>query len=234
MNHHKTIYRSQAEQYEELVSRQPDLDLELAEIRPADGLDVVDLGAGTGRLSRYLASGSASYIATDLSQSMLDVLAAKAAAGGYGQRIRTVVADHRELPLPDASADLVVSGWSIGYIASSKEPSWEAGLETVMAQLRRILRPDGTVVILETLGTGVDEPVRLDFLAPYFERLERRYGFAHRTVRMDYPFPSVEEAARVCGFFFGDWLAERICSRGWSVVPEHCGIWWKHDFGQLG
>ncbi|GBF77872.1 SAM-dependent methyltransferase [Paenibacillus sp. 598K] len=230
MSNHEAIYRSQAEQYEYMVGRQPELDEVIKSIRPATGLDVVDLGAGTGRMSRYLASEAASYTATDLSAAMLEVLQRKAEAGGYGARVRTVVADHRELPLADDSADLVVSGWSIGYLASAKQPEWQDNLARVMTEARRILRPGGTMIIFETLGTGVDEAVRLDFLVPYYEQLETHYRFEHQAIRMDYPFESVEEAAQACGFFFGDWLAERIIGRGWSVVPEHAGVWWRHDF----
>ncbi|WP_020616295.1 class I SAM-dependent methyltransferase [Paenibacillus daejeonensis] len=229
MSNHDEIYRNEAGQYDAMVARQPQLDQVLAGIRGINGLDVVDLGAGTGRLSRYLASASSSYTATDLSPAMLEVLAAKAAADGYGARIKTVVADHRELPLPDASADLVVSGWSLGYLMNAELPEWQDNLDQVLAEIQRILRPGGSVIILETLGTGVLEPVRLDFLAPYYEALETRFGFSHQAIRLDYTFDRVAEAEQACGFFFGDWLAERIVHHQWSVVPEYCGIWWKHD-----
>ncbi len=53
------IYARHGERYERLVSREDhegNILAAIREIRPADGLDVVDLGAGTGRLSCLLES----------------------------------------------------------------------------------------------------------------------------------------------------------------------------------
>ncbi len=58
-----------------------------------------------------------SVVAFDLSQEMLDVNARKLAAlSPDGSCWSTQVADHRCLPSADRSADLVLSGWSIGYL----------------------------------------------------------------------------------------------------------------------
>ena len=35
------------------------------------------------------------------------------------------VADNREIPVPDNCADLVISGWSIGYFATWKNTDWK-------------------------------------------------------------------------------------------------------------
>ena len=54
---HEGIYRQEALQYHELISKQPELAGVIEGIRPFAGLDIVDLGAGTGRLSEILAPG---------------------------------------------------------------------------------------------------------------------------------------------------------------------------------
>lgn len=52
MANHDEIYRSQAEAYEDMIGRQPDLSGTVRQIRDYRGLDVLDLGAGSGRLFR--------------------------------------------------------------------------------------------------------------------------------------------------------------------------------------
>ena len=58
MPNQEQIYQTEAEQYEALVSRedyQGNIMRALEEIINVDGLDVLDLGAGTGRLAGLLA-----------------------------------------------------------------------------------------------------------------------------------------------------------------------------------
>ena len=74
------IYNQHADQYELLVSRedyQRNIPQALNRIRPLDGLDVIELGAGTGRLTCMLAPVPKSIQAFDASQHMLDVAASK-------------------------------------------------------------------------------------------------------------------------------------------------------------
>ncbi len=55
MPDHKAIYAAEGQRYQELISKQPDLSAYINEIRPFSGLDIVDLGAGTGRFTTFLA-----------------------------------------------------------------------------------------------------------------------------------------------------------------------------------
>lgn len=79
MPNHEEIYRQQAEKYERMISRQPNVVPWIEEIRPVQGLDVLDLGAGTGRISVRLADKAGSLVSTDKSEAMLKVLKKKAA-----------------------------------------------------------------------------------------------------------------------------------------------------------
>jgi len=234
MPEHEEIYALHADSYERMVAMQPKLGGELASIRDYRGLDVVDLGAGTGRLSAELARDARTLTALDRSPAMLAVLENRLSGMAGACEWRALTADHRSLPLPDSSADLAVSGWSIGYVANTDQPDWRSSLEKVLSEIDRVLRDDGTAILFETLGTGVTEPVRYAFLQPYFAYLEREAGFSHRCIPMDYTFASVEEAADRCGFFFGGGMAERIRSNGWRTVPEFAGVWWKHKRPQRG
>lgn len=212
-----------------MISRQPDLAACIREIRSWDGLDVLDVGAGSGRLSTFLAEDARSLICTDNSGAMLELLDRKLSGLYSARNWRTAEADHRSLPVADSSVDLVVAGWTIGYLANSDEPDWAYNLERAMGELTRVLKPGGTIIILETLGTGCETPQAPAFLTGYYSLLEQRYGFSHRWIRTDYEFASVEEARARMEFFFGEGLASLIEEKQWHVVPECAGIWWKHN-----
>ncbi len=97
---------------------------------PLVGLDVVDLGCGTGRwleVSRDL--GARSLLGVDLSPEMLSYARTK-----LRDSVRFVCADYRNVPIPRGSADVVFSNFVLSYIE-------EAGhfLEFV----RKLLRPGG-------------------------------------------------------------------------------------------
>lgn len=228
MPDHKEVYLSKAKAYEEMVSRQPDLSKIISSIRPWGGLDVLDLGAGSGRLSTVIAPSAKSLICTDASASMLALLDEKLLRMSIPRNWRSIVADHRELPIPDASMDLIVSGWSICYITNSTVPDAQGQLENVMSELGRVLRPGGTIIIFETMGTGTETPSPPGFLINYYTRLQDIYGFKHRWIRMDYSFDSVEEAVKHTSFFFEPDLADKIRTNQWATLPECAGIWWKH------
>ena len=139
---HPEIYRSQAEQYEALVSRedyQGNILHSIQSILPLEGIDVVELGAGTGRLTCLLAPLVKSIQAFDISEHMLDVASVKLAASGLHNWC-TKVSDHRQIPLPDGVADLVISGWSVCYIVVDNPETWWAELSKVMRELRRLLQ----------------------------------------------------------------------------------------------
>jgi ubiquinone/menaquinone biosynthesis C-methylase UbiE len=78
MPNHDEIYEKEAEQYELLISREDyngNIGKAVNQIRSMNGLDIVDLGAGTGKLSCMLAPVAKSVTVLDASQAMLNVTA---------------------------------------------------------------------------------------------------------------------------------------------------------------
>lgn len=230
MPDHDHIYRNEAEQYEEMISREDvgqNIFQAIRRIVPELGkVEALDMGAGTGRLTRMIAPHVKSILATDVSQAMLNETIEKLETLGL-TNWRTQVADNRSLPLPDHSVDLVTAGWTICYLTSTNAPNWEANLEKIMGEMTRVLRPSGTAIILENFGTGVDHPHPPDFLTGYYHLLESRFGFSHDYVRTDFQFESAEEAERIIRFFFDGRLADRVASERLRVVPGCTGVWWK-------
>ncbi|WP_429845374.1 class I SAM-dependent methyltransferase [Brevibacillus sp. FIR094] len=224
MPNHEQIYKNQAEQYDLMISRQPSLLAVIEEITPIKGQDVIDLGAGSGRLTSVLAPHAKSILALDASAAMLEVSAQQLTQAGLSNE--TNVADHRELPADDNSADVIVAGWTVCYLTSSEVPNNELHLEKIMQEMKRVLRPGGTIVIMETMGTGYETPHPPEFLTQYYSLLENKYGFSHKWIRLDYQFKDIEEAEQLSRFFFGDELGDRVAREKLVTLPECAGVWW--------
>ena len=225
---HKAIYQARAESYDRLISRedyQQNITHALNRIRLTAGLDVAELGAGTGRLTRLLSPVVRSIVAFDISQAMLTVARRSLAPTGHSNWSLTM-ADNRSLPLRDRSVDLAISGWSICYLVSWGGAEWQGAVDQSLREMERVLRPGGTAVILETQGTGFEKPHPPGVLIPYFEYLEDR-GFSFTWIRTDYRFNSLDEAIELVDFFFGKELAMQIKSSGQLILPECTGIWWR-------
>jgi len=224
----RKIYQSEGDRYEALISRedhQGNIRRAMDEIINVDGLDVLDLGAGTGRLTLLLAPHAKSIRAFDLSSEMLRVCRERLIASGLSNW-QVEVADHRQLPVPDQSADLVASGWSVSYLAVWNQETGQSELDTWLSEMKRVLRKDGTIILFESLGTGNAEPIRLEHVESTYQWLDA-HGFANKWIRTDYQFVSVEEAADLAGSFFGAEMAERIRENGLVILPECTGVWWR-------
>lgn len=224
----RKIYQSEGERYEALISRedyQQNIPRAIEEIINVDGLDVVDLGAGTGRLTLMLAPRVKSIRAFDLSAEMLRVCRERLLGSGLSNW-HVDVADHRQLPVPDRSADLVVSGWSVAYLVVWHPETWREELEKWRNEMRRVLKPNGQIILFESLGTGNETPIQLEHLKNYYPWLDEA-GFQNKWIRTDYQFESVAEAADLAGFFFGEEMANRVHERQSAILPECTGVWWK-------
>ena len=191
----KEIYASLAPEYERLVAREDfagNILKALQEIRVLAGLEVVELGAGTGRLTCMLAPFVRSIRAFDASDHMLGVAREKLAAGNW-QNWQADVAVHAELPVADATADLVIAGWSLVYSAIWAAGDWRIELGQTLAEMRRVLRPGGTIIALETMGTGSTSPQPPADLLDYLSFLKQA-EFQTRWIRTDYRFKDMAEA----------------------------------------
>ena len=226
----KTIYSSKAEAYEAMVAQedyQGNLLKALAEIRPFSQQHVVEFGTGTGRFACMLAPLVAHIHACDGSAHMLSVAERKLKAGGW-QNWQLHHADNAHLPLPDHSADIAIEGWSFAHAVGWYPDSWQHEVGQMIAEMQRILKPGGTFILLETLGTGFETPrPPAPHLAELYDWWTETYQLNHTWIRTDYQFNSPEEAAHLTRFFFGDELADRILAEKLTILPECTGIWWQ-------
>lgn len=97
------------------------------------GRRVLELAAGTGLVSKQVAASSASYIATDLSEKMLE----QAMKGELPEQLSFMRADAAELPFEDGSFDAVIISNALHIIPKP---------ERVLAEARRVLVPKGIFI----------------------------------------------------------------------------------------
>jgi ubiquinone/menaquinone biosynthesis C-methylase UbiE len=221
---HKKTYKSEAEPYENLVAREDyrfTLFPALEEITPFMGRDILDLGSGTGRVAMLAAPHVNHVTALDLSHSMLSIARDKLQNSRF-RNWSTAVADHRGLPVCTNYADIIVSGWSVCYLVDWYRAIWKNELNTAFHEMKRVLKPTGEIILIETMGTGFERPTPPPHLLEYYAYL-KELGFSHKWIRTDYKFNDLEEAKELTGFFFGEALKKQVSEKKWVILPAYGG-----------
>ena len=134
------MYSKHALQYEKVVQdniynahfERPSLQALLGDL---NGLDILDLGCGSGIYAEYfLAQGAASVTCLDFSEQMIDIVQKK-----FGQSVKSYAQD-LSLGLPNekkASADVIVCPLVIHYLED---------LTPLFDAVSRVLKPNGYMV----------------------------------------------------------------------------------------
>jgi ubiquinone/menaquinone biosynthesis methyltransferase len=133
--------------------------VELARVGP--GARALDVCCGTGDLALALAQAvgtGGEVVGLDFSEPMLEHARAKTAARGI--EIEYVHGNALELPFEDESFDAATVGFGIRNVVD---------LPRALAELRRVVRPGGRVVVLEI--TTPERPPLSWFYAWWFDRI---------------------------------------------------------------
>jgi SAM-dependent methyltransferase len=136
---------------------------------------VLELGAGQGRDTLYLARQGLHLTALDIAPGTSETISAKARAAGLASSVNVARHDMREpLPLPDDSIDASYSHMPFCMALTTGE------LERLAGELRRVLCPGGLVVYTARTtadahyGTGTprgdDMYERGGFIVHFFDR----------------------------------------------------------------
>lgn len=168
----------------------------------APGELVLDLAAGTGTSSRSLISTGASCVACDFSLGMLAVGARRPRAGGPG-KVAFTAGDALRLPFRAGAFDAVTSSFGLRNVAD---------VPAALAEMRRVTRPGGRLVICEfghLRSRWLDAlyaralAVTLPAVARTLSRAPAAYGYLAESIRQ---WPDKRE------------LADLIRAAGWSAI----------------
>ena len=233
-DHFKDIYRYRAEQFDRLVAREDrrgNLFAALNDIRPLQGLKVVEFGAGTGRVTRMLSVAVERIFSFDIEPAMLKQADAAMCTSGM-TNWHLSLGDNGRMPVASSCADLVIEGWSFAHVIGWYPQDWRERTNGMLEEMERILKPGGTAILIETMGTGTRRPKvpnrRLEVLFQYWQE---ECGFEYRWIRTDYRFASPAESLELMRGVFSESLTDKWLAGGKTVLPQCTGIWWKHFAG---
>jgi SAM-dependent methyltransferase len=191
------LYRFEPELYERLVAAERLHPGVLAWL-PHDVERIVEVGAGTGRLTLELVERAREVVAIEPAGPLREILKQKLSWADRGHRARVVHGFFDDLPVADGDADLVVA-------CSALTPAPGHGGEAGLAEMERVCRPGGCVVIVW--------PNHLPWLAAH--------GYRHVSFddgEMFVEFASHREAAELTEIFYPRG-GEEVRRHGWRRVP---------------
>jgi SAM-dependent methyltransferase len=174
------LYRREPELYDRLVTAER-LHPALLEWLPSGVDRIVEVGAGTGRLTIELVHRAREIVAVEPAAPFRAILTRKLARADHGSRARVTDGFFDDLPVSDGWADVVVA-----CSAFTREPGH--GGDAGLAEMERICRPQGRVVIVW--------PHDVDWLTA------RGYEHVSFPGEMFVEFASPEEAVQLTEIFY--------------------------------
>jgi SAM-dependent methyltransferase len=204
---HETAARGFAESVEAYELGRPDYPRAALEpLALSRGLDVLDLAAGTGKLTRLLAESGATVTAVEPVAEMRAVLP---------ESVRTLDGTAEAIPVEDGAVDLVTVAQAF---------HWFDG-DAALVEIHRVLRPGGRLALVWNRRVE-DEPVNVaidELVDPYRQGTPTHRGEAWRAAfeRTTLFGPLEEHLFENEQVLDADGLAARICSISFiACLPE--------------
>jgi demethylmenaquinone methyltransferase/2-methoxy-6-polyprenyl-1,4-benzoquinol methylase len=189
----------------------------VADVRP--GMRVLDIAGGTGDLARAFAGkvgAQGLVVLTDINESMLRV--GRDRLLDRGVALPTAVCDAERLPWADASFDLVSVGFGLRNMTHK---------ERALAEMARVLRPGGRLLVLEFSKVAPALQAPYDFysfkLMPWIGKWVARdadsYRYLAESIRMHPDQATLKAMMKDAGFGHVD-----VHNLAAGVVALHVGI----------
>jgi ubiquinone/menaquinone biosynthesis C-methylase UbiE len=223
------IFNHQASKYDRLVMAE---DYQGNLIRTMNDLGllskeavVADLGSGTGRVAFMIASHVFHVYGVEPVAAMRQFAQAKTASTSI-TNTDFLPGEHKDLPLADGSVDLITEGWAFLRAFRTSLSNWRSEFAAIRREMLRILRPAGSVFLIETMGSFDLWKEAPDSIKPLYTYFSEEWGLMSRVIQTDYQFQDLSEAVDLGSFFFGDEIGKAIQAKGDPVVPEATIVWY--------
>ncbi len=185
-----------------------------------DGLQVLDVATGTGRISLHLARRGAQVIGVDLTAAMLEEAREKAKAENLSN-LTLVVANARALPYPDGTFDAVTAIRFFHLLPFELQ-------REILAELYRVVKPGGRVVVeFNNKFSGVFLRPILDIHARYTLGFWGGRFWPHQHARTFAGYP-VRRKRGV--WFLGQGHFWQLSPKLAAFVDRLAGVWPFHLF----
>lgn len=222
-------YQKHAQIYDELIGAEDHLNhlgAALKKLAHWKNKTVYEAGIGTGRITEHFIQKAAQCYGFDREQHML--LQCQRKLAPYQQKLSLQIARNEALPLIAQKADIFIEGWSFGHSMLDAGAQFKQTFLNIEQQIYRNLKPQGQIILIETMGTYQETAAApIPLLEEFYAFLEQECQYQKQVISTDYLFKDPSEAARIMGFFFGEAMAEKIRKNKKCIIPEFTGIWSK-------
>jgi ubiquinone/menaquinone biosynthesis C-methylase UbiE len=112
--------------------------IDLAQRLPPTAMRVLEIAAGTGRVTRHLVAAlpaAGELVVTDLNAPMLEIARKRV---GNDPRVRFQTADMQALPIPDSSVNAVVCQFGLMFVPDKQK---------ALREMKRVLAPGGILLL---------------------------------------------------------------------------------------
>ena len=171
-----------ARRYDTFTARMEEAWLDAAREDLLSGVSgtVVEIGAGTGRNLRHYPATVDRLVLTEPTAAMRDQLRERVASADLDFGVEIVDATADRIPVPDGSADHVVSTLVLCSVPD---------LRRAATEIRRVLRPEGSLHLVEHVAADSRRE------RAWQHRLDRAWTWLEGSCHLDHDTPRALEAA---------------------------------------
>lgn len=189
------------------------------------GLDVLDVGCGTGyHLPRWAATAATVTGVEPHGPLVIRARERVEALGHDPSRVQVVEAGAESIPLPDSSIDMSQARWAYFF---------GAGSEPGLAELSRVMRPGGVSFVIDNDATRSTFGEWFRRAWPTYdplavERWWRRQGWSVERVDMRWQHQSREDFERVVRMEFTPGMSDWILQEHKDIQVDYAvNLWWR-------